>query len=43
MGSDFLTPDNSEEVSFIVPLQKMGAEFLTPDNSEEISFKVTIQ
>ena len=38
MGSEFLTPDNSEELSFIVPIQKMGSEFLTPDNSEELSF-----
>ena len=36
-------PDNSEELSFIVPLQKMGSEFLTPDNSEEISLIVSIQ
>ena len=44
MGSEFLTPgNNSEELSFIVPLQKMGSEFLTPDNSEELSFIVPIQ
>ena len=42
MGSEFLTQDNSEELSFIVPLQKMGSESLTPDNSEEISFIMLI-
>ena len=43
MGSEFLTPDNSEELSFIVPIQKMGSEFLTRDKSEELSFIVPIQ
>ena len=43
MGSEFLTPDNSEELSFIVPIQKMGSEFLTPDNSEELSIVMPIQ
>ena len=43
MGSEFLTPGNSEELSLIVSIQKMGSEFLTPDKSEELSFLVPIQ
>ena len=43
MGSEFLTPDNSEELSFIVPIQKMGSEFLTPDNSEDLSIVMPLQ
>ena len=43
MGSEFLTPDNSEELSLIVSIQKMGYEFLTPDKSGELSILVPIQ
>ena len=43
MGSEFLTPGNSEELSLIGSIQKMGSEFLTPDKSEELSFLVPIQ
>ena len=30
MASEFLTPDISEELSFIVHIQKMGSGFLIP-------------
>ena len=43
MGSEFVTPDKSEELSLKVSIQEMGSEFLTPDKSEELPFLVPIQ
>ena len=38
MGSEFLTPRNSEELSLIVrAYTEMRSEFLTPDNLRQLS------
>ena len=42
MGSEFLTPGNSEELSLIVSIQKMGSEFLTPDILWRLSIIVLV-